>query len=110
LVFTTAKREFAEKVLEVLDPGRRLIRRCLSQRDCLCARGCYWKDLALLRRDLARTVALDHAVQGLSSQAANWIPVPSWQGDPGDEELLHLLPLLGWLCQVVRSWGVPRGS
>lgn len=106
-------------------------RRCLSQRDCLCARGCYWKDLALLGRDLAKTVALDHTIQGfpsqvpagsrvggltcpvapmvapwpalaLSPQAANWIPVPRWFGDPGDEELLRLVPLLGQLCQAVR--------
>lgn len=106
-------------------------RRCLSQRDCLCARGCYWKDLALLGRDLAKTVALDHTIQGfpsqvaagsrvggltcpvatmvapwpalaLSPQAANWIPVPRWFGDPGDEELLRLVPLLGQLCRAVR--------
>ncbi|NXE57265.1 CTSL2 protein, partial [Casuarius casuarius] len=106
-VFTTAKQDYAEKVLDVLDPRRKLIRRCLSQRDCLCARGCYWKDLALLSRDLAKTVALDHAIQGFSSQAANWIPVPRWRGDPRDEELLRLLPLLGQLCQAVRS---PRGG
>lgn len=36
-------------------------------------------------------------------QAANWIPVPMWRGDPGDEELLRLIPLLGQLSRVVRS-------
>lgn len=43
-------------------------RRCLSQPDCLCARGSYWKDLTRLGRDLAKTVALDHAIQGFPTQ------------------------------------------
>lgn len=43
-------------------------RHCLSQQDCLCARGCYWKDLTRLGRDLAKTVALDHTIQGFPAQ------------------------------------------
>ncbi|XP_069646662.1 CTD small phosphatase-like protein 2-A isoform X2 [Haliaeetus albicilla] len=75
-------------------------RRCLSQPDCLCARGSYWKDLTRLGRDLAKTVALDHTIQGFPTQAANWIPVQRWWGDPWDEELLHLTLLLGQLCRA----------
>ncbi|KAF1510041.1 CTD small phosphatase-like protein 2, partial [Eudyptula minor novaehollandiae] len=96
-IFTTAKKDYAEKVLDVLDPKKQLIRHCLSQQDCLCARGCYWKDLTRLGRDLAKTVALDHTIQGFPAQAANWIPVPRWGGDPRDEELLRLTLLLGQL-------------
>ncbi|XP_074932914.1 CTD nuclear envelope phosphatase 1A-like isoform X3 [Phalacrocorax aristotelis] len=99
-IFTTAKQDYAEKVLDVLDPRKKLIRHCLTQRDCLCARGSYWKDLTCLGRDLAKTVALDHTIQGVPAQAANWIPVPRWWGDPRDEELLHLTPLLGQLAQL----------
>ncbi|NWI68489.1 CTSL2 protein, partial [Todus mexicanus] len=106
-IFTTVKADYAEKVLDVLDPKKQLIRHCLSQRDCLCARGCYWKDLTLLGRDLAKTLALDHSMQGLPAQAANWIPVPRWDGDPRDQELLRLLLLLGQLERAVRirGWG-----
>lgn len=43
-------------------------RHCLSQQDCLCVCGCYWKDLTCLGRDLAKTVALDHTVQGVTTQ------------------------------------------
>ncbi|XP_042650168.1 CTD small phosphatase-like protein 3 [Tyto alba] len=67
-IFTTAKQDYAEKVLDVLDPKKKLIRHCLSQRDCLCAQGCYWKDLTCLGRDLAKTVALDHTIQGFPTQ------------------------------------------
>ncbi|XP_053906353.1 CTD small phosphatase-like protein 2-B isoform X3 [Cuculus canorus] len=102
-IFTTAKQDYAEKVWDVLDSKKKLIRHCLSQQHCLCARGYYWKDLTCLGRDLAKTVALDHTIQGFSTQAANWIPVPRWWGDPQDEELLRLTPLLGqlsWLDDV----------
>ncbi|NWV21762.1 CTSL2 protein, partial [Origma solitaria] len=125
-IYTTAKQDYAKKLLEVLDPKKKLIRcwhwrcpagdplcgtavsprlcvpprRCLSQPDCVCSQGCYWKDLSLLGRDLAKTVALDHSVQGFPAQAANWIAVPQWAGDPQDEELLCLMPALGQLGQA----------
>ncbi|OPJ86622.1 ADAMTS-like protein 5 isoform B [Patagioenas fasciata monilis] len=94
VIFTTAKQDYAKKVLDVLDPKKKLIRHCLSQQDCLCACGCYWKDLTCLGRDLAKTVALDHTIQGVTTQAANWILVPRWWGDPRDKELLRLIPVL----------------
>ncbi|NWU48628.1 CTL2A protein, partial [Dromas ardeola] len=108
-IFTTAKKDYAKKVLDVLDPKKQLIRLCLSQQDCLCACGCYWKDLTRLGRDLAKTVALDHTIQGFPAQADNWIPVLRWWGDPQDEELLHLALLLGQLGQAVRSRGLGMG-
>ncbi|NXM98505.1 CTSL2 protein, partial [Sylvia borin] len=122
-IYTTAKKDYAKKLLEVLDPKKKLIRcwccpagdplcdragsprlclpsrRCFSQSDCVCSQGCYWKDLTCLGRDLAKVVALDHTMQGFPVQAANWIPVPPWSGDPEDEELLRLIPALGRLCQ-----------
>ncbi|NXQ06768.1 CTL2B protein, partial [Vidua macroura] len=100
-IFTTAKKDYAKKLLEVLDPKKKLIRHCLSQSDCVCSQGCYWKDLTCLGRDLAKVVALDHTMQGFPAQAANWILVPPWSGDTQDEELLRLIPVLGQLGQAV---------
>ncbi|NXL77473.1 CTSL2 protein, partial [Leptocoma aspasia] len=125
-IYTTAKKDYAKKLLEVLDPKKKLIRHCLSQSDCVCSQGCYWKDLTRLGSDLAKTVALDHTMQGFPAQvrgicvswspgapwlcgiqpspcppqAANWIPVPPWSGDPQDEELLRLIPVLSQLGQA----------
>ncbi|NXH90475.1 CTSL2 protein, partial [Edolisoma coerulescens] len=123
-IYTTVKQDYAKKLLEVLDPKKKLIRcrcwrcpagdplcdragsprlclppsrRCLSQSDCVCSQGCYWKDLTRLGRDLATTVALDLTMQGFPAHAANWIPVPRWTGDPQDQELLRLIPVLAEL-------------
>ncbi|NXI23920.1 CTSL2 protein, partial [Sterrhoptilus dennistouni] len=100
LIYTTAKKDYAKKLLEVLDPKKKLIRCCFSQSDCVCSQGCYWKDLTCLGRDLAKVVALDHTMQGFPAQADNWIQVPPWSGDPEDEELLRLIPALRGLCRA----------
>ncbi|XP_074834044.1 CTD small phosphatase-like protein 2-A [Carettochelys insculpta] len=99
-VFTTAKQDYAEKILDVLDPQKKLIRHCLYQQDCVCVQGYYVKDLAILERDLARTVALDDSLQGFPYQTSNCVPIPSWVGDHRDEELLRVIPLLGKLNQA----------
>ncbi|XP_067415749.1 CTD small phosphatase-like protein 3 [Emydura macquarii macquarii] len=98
-VFTTAKQDYAEKILDVLDPQKKLIRHRLYQQDCLCVRGYYVKDFSILERDLARTVALHDSLQGFPYQISNWLPIPSWLGDRQDEELLRVVPLLGKLSQ-----------
>lgn len=54
-------------------------RYCLSQQDCLCAQGCYWKDLAHLGRDLAKTVALDHTIQGVPTQVPTALALVGWR-------------------------------
>uniref|UniRef100_A0A7M4FBC8 Mitochondrial import inner membrane translocase subunit TIM50 n=1 Tax=Crocodylus porosus TaxID=8502 RepID=A0A7M4FBC8_CROPO len=79
----------------------------LYQDDCLCVRGHYLKDLAVLGRDLAKTVALDHSLQAYPYQVSNRIPIPSWHGDPQDQELLRLIPVLEKLSQAVRMGAVP---
>ncbi|KAM6041711.1 CTD small phosphatase-like protein 2 isoform 4-T4 [Chlamydotis macqueenii] len=85
-IFTTVKQDYAEKVLDVLDPKKKLIRYCFSQRDCLCARGFYWKDLTCLGRDLAKTVALDHTIQSFPAQIlAALALVGGCQLDPSTE-------------------------
>ncbi|XP_019368709.1 PREDICTED: CTD small phosphatase-like protein 2 [Gavialis gangeticus] len=106
-IFTTAKLDYTERILEVLDPQKKLIRHRLYQDDCLCVRGHYLKDLAVLGRDLAKTVALDHSLQAYPYQVSNRVPIPSWHGDPQDQELLRLIPVLEKLSQAVRMGAAP---
>ncbi|KAJ0065640.1 hypothetical protein NL108_014757, partial [Boleophthalmus pectinirostris] len=60
-IYTCAKREYAENILDVLDPHRKLFRHRLYQDDCSCVLGHYIKDLTILGRDLSKTVVLDNA-------------------------------------------------
>ncbi|KAG8454575.1 hypothetical protein GDO86_000986 [Hymenochirus boettgeri] len=93
-VFTTAKREYAEKILEILDPQKKMIRHRLFQEQCICVEGHYVKDLGVLQRDLAKTVALDTAPHTFPYHITNRIPMQSWTGSKKDRGLLSLIPTL----------------
>uniref|UniRef100_A0A1A7XH76 FCP1 homology domain-containing protein n=1 Tax=Iconisemion striatum TaxID=60296 RepID=A0A1A7XH76_9TELE len=93
-VYTCAKKEYAEKILEILDPQRKLFRHRLYQDDCSCVLGHYIKDLSILERDLAKTVVLDNAPHTYPYHLVNTIPIKSWSGDPEDRELQKLIPYM----------------
>lgn len=99
-VYTCAKKEYAEKILNVLDPQRKLFRHRLYQEDCACVQGHYIKDLSILGRDLAKTVVLDNAPHTYPYHLMNMIPVKSWSREPDDRELQKLIPTLEKLATV----------
>ncbi|KAJ8278668.1 hypothetical protein COCON_G00057340 [Conger conger] len=99
-VYTSAKKEYAEKILETLDPQKKLFRHRLYQEDCACVLGHYIKDLDVLERDLAKTVVLDNAPHAFPYHLMNMIPIKSWAGDREDNELQKLIPYLEKLSET----------
>lgn len=97
-VYTCAKRDYAEKILDILDPQRKLFRQRLYQDDCSCVLGHYIKDLSVLGRDLAKTVVLDNAPHTYPHHLMNTIPIRSWSGEQEDRELQRLIPYMDKLC------------
>lgn len=93
-VYTCAKKEYAEKILDILDPQRKLFRHRLFQDDCACVLGHYIKDLSILGRDLAKTVVLDNAPHTYPYHLMNTIPIKSWSGESADRELHKLISYL----------------
>ncbi|XP_076880526.1 CTD small phosphatase-like protein 2-A isoform X3 [Brachyhypopomus gauderio] len=99
-VYTSAKKEYAEVIVDILDPKKKLFRHRLYQDDCACVRGHYIKDLAILERDLSKTVILDNAPHTFPYHLMNMIPIKSWCGDQQDKELQRLVPYLEKLVQA----------
>ncbi|KAM9384077.1 CTD small phosphatase-like protein 3 [Pholidichthys leucotaenia] len=93
-VYTCAKKEYAERILEILDPQRKLFRHRLYQDDCACVLGHYIKDLSILGRDLKKTVVLDNAPHTYPYHLMNTIPIKSWSGECDDRELQKLIPYM----------------
>ncbi|XP_062280180.1 CTD small phosphatase-like protein 3 [Scomber scombrus] len=93
-VYTCAKKEYAEKILDVLDPQRKLFRHRLYQDDCACVFGHYIKDLDVLGRDLTKTVVLDNTPHTYPYHLMNTIPIKSWSGQSEDKELHKLVPYM----------------
>ncbi|CAL8252745.1 unnamed protein product [Merluccius merluccius] len=90
-VYTSAKKGYAEKLLDILDPQRKLFRHRLYQEHCTCVLGHYIKDLTVLERDLSKTVILDNAPHTYPYHLMNTVPIKSWSGEQEDRELQRLV-------------------
>ena len=97
--FCSANEEYANKVLDVLDPKRIAAAR-LFKDSCDEEQGMYTKNLARLGRDLRRTVIIDNTPFAYKHFPRNAIPIKSFFNDQDDTDLRDLLPLLETLARV----------
>lgn len=69
VIFTASKKIYAEKLLDVLDPDKKLFSRRLYRDSCIYQDGTFTKDLTVLGIDLAKVAIVDNSPQVFPSSS-----------------------------------------
>jgi RNA polymerase II subunit A small phosphatase-like protein len=88
IVFTAGTQEYADRLLDLLDPTKTLIRTRLFRQSCLSfGDNIFVKDLSLLGRDLSQTIIVDNSPLSYAFHKNNAIDCSSFFDDENDREL-----------------------
>lgn len=95
-IFTSATKDYADKIMEILDPNRKIFSGALSRNHCLrTKKGFYIKDLRIIiNKYLTDMLIIDNLCQSFAFQIDNGVPILPWENDPNDEELKYLTKYL----------------
>ena len=95
IIFTAAVKEYADIVIDHLESeGKLFSKRLYRDSIRLDKEGENIKDLSLINEDLSKTIIIDNTPENFLKQKANGIFIKSWYGDPNDNSLLDLVPIL----------------
>eukprot|EP01028_Stygiella_incarcerata_P007527 TRINITY_DN31250_c0_g1_i1.p1 TRINITY_DN31250_c0_g1~~TRINITY_DN31250_c0_g1_i1.p1 ORF type:complete len:281 (+),score=48.81 TRINITY_DN31250_c0_g1_i1:68-844(+) len=101
VIFTASVAQYANPVIDSLDPDNSFIARRYFRSSCLRMGDKYVKDISLVEKDLSRCVIVDNSPASYSIHEHNAIPIPPYDAtSPFDEDLLTVLPLLQTLAYV----------
>lgn len=115
IVFTAGTKNYADAILDVLDPNGDLIHHRLYRDSCIRVEAdganLYIKDLRILEnRDLKDIVIVDNAVISFAYQIDNGIPILPFKEDKEDIEFIHLMKFMKDIANeddcrnFVRKW------
>ena len=95
-MFTASTPQYADSIIDYLDPSRELIQHRFYRNTCFKSEsGEYIKDLRVFKNvDLKNILLVDNAVYSFGLQLSNGIPIASFKEDPEDREFIYLIPHL----------------
>jgi len=99
VVFTSSQYSYAEEIIKIIDKNK-IISKIYSRKDCSFFDDVFYKDLNKINDDLSHTIIIDNYPECYLLQHFNGLPIPSFTGNPKDNELLKLIPLLERLSKV----------
>jgi CTD small phosphatase-like protein 2 len=94
VIFTAALQDYADWVLNSIDPDGTLIQFRLYRQHTSQRGPFYEKHLGDLGRDIAKTIIVDNMAENFAQQTENGILIKSWYNDPDDRVLAELIPIL----------------
>ena len=99
IIFTASLSEYSKPLLKIIDKNK-VVRFILNRENCTFSQGLYIKDLKIFNRDLKDIIIIDNSPASYAFNKENGIPILTWIGNPYDNELVKLTPLLKYLSKV----------
>ena len=95
-IFTAASEDYANYVVDVLDPECKYIKGILFRNHCLrTKKGIIIKDLGIIKnREMKNMVIIDPKAHAFALQLDNGIPILEWKNNKNDMELEYILHYL----------------
>lgn len=91
ICWTAGHPEYANKVMDYIDPDRSIFDMRLFRDQCyVTSKGLYIKDLRMINRELDRCILVDNYLYSFGFQIENGIMILPFQGETDDTELLTL--------------------
>jgi CTD small phosphatase-like protein 2 len=96
VVFTAGEQAYADAILNFIDEDRTIIKHRLYRHNCIkAAPRVYVKDLRIIAdRELKDMVIVDNSIISFLFNMSNGVPIHSFTGDRGDEELMYMVSYL----------------
>lgn len=94
-IFTASVKEYADAVIDFLDPQKKLIKFRLYRNNCIQFNNCFSvKDLRILNVDLKNVILIDNNIYSFAAQITNGILINSFYVNKNDYELDNVLNYL----------------
>lgn len=97
IVYTSAEKNYAEKVINFIEKGTKYFAHRLFKQQCLQKTGSYafkYLDFLCRNRDIKDIIIVDNLVQNFALSLKNGIPIKDYKGENEDDELIHLAKYL----------------
>ena len=96
VVFTAGEQEYADYILDYIDPNNSLFKKRLYRQDCIKLENFYIKDLdIILDREREHMLIVDNSILAFAFDLDNGVPINSYIGNEEDDrELLFLFSFL----------------
>ena len=94
VIFTAALKDYADSILDILDPNKRLINYRLYRQHTSINGITFCKDLSRIGRNLGKTLIVDNLADNFKLQPNNGIHIWTWIDDMKDTQLNDLGKIL----------------
>ena len=96
IVFTAGEQEYADNILDHIDPDKKIFRKRLYRQDCIQIDNFFIKDLdIILDREREHMCIVDNSILSFAFDLDNGVPINSFMGtEQDDKELLFLYSFL----------------